>query len=300
MGKKGKGNKAAKTWGALRPEHYTLDTETLHPEIEARAFRSGGYPYDEKMKKKTYLKELRLLQIELLKVQTAARDSGQRVVMVFEGRDAAGKGGTIKRFMEHLNPRHAHVVALSKPTEAELGQWYFQRYVQHFPTAGDMALFDRSWYNRAGVERVMCFCTQAQVEQFYREVPEYEHMMVRDGIKLFKFWLTVGREEQLRRFHRRKTDPLKVWKLSPIDHAAIGNWDAYTSAKIEMFETTHTSYAPWTVIKSNDKMRARLNAMRVALHGLDYAEKDVDAIGKIDPNIVGTGEDELDGGQRRE
>jgi polyphosphate kinase 2 len=294
MAKKKKGGGKDKDWGPLGPEHYTLDTDVLHPEIETRAFHSGDYPYEKKMNTKVYEEELRLLQIELLKVQNGARDSGKRAALVFEGRDAAGKGGTIKRFMEHLNPRHAHVIALSKPTEAELGQWYFQRYVQHLPTAGDMALFDRSWYNRAGVERVMGFCTEEQVAQFYREVPEYEHMLVRDGIKLFKFWLTVGREEQLVRFHARKTDPLKVWKLSPIDFASIGKWDAYTQAKIDMFKQTHTDHAPWTVIKSNDKKRARLNAMRVFLHALDYPKKDVEAIGKIDPNIVGTGEDEIE------
>jgi polyphosphate kinase 2 len=277
----------------LGPEHYTLETDSLHPDIEAMAFASGDYPYDKKMKEKAYLRELHQLQIELLKVQSWARENGERVVMLFEGRDAAGKGGTIKRFMEHLNPRHAHVVALSKPTEAERGQWYFQRYVDHLPTAGDMALFDRSWYNRAGVERVMGFCSEQQVSRFYEEAPEFEHMLVRDGIHLFKFWLTVGREEQLRRFHRRKGDPLKVWKLSPIDFASVGKWDDYTAAKLEMFKETHTAHAPWTVIKSNDKKRARLNCIRVVLNALDYAQKDSGAIGAIDPKIVGTGADEM-------
>ncbi len=288
-----KDDDAAPSMGPLSEAHYTLETDVLHPEILDRAFASGGYPHDKKMKEKRYLKELRRLQIELLKLQYWAREEGERIVCVFEGRDAAGKGGTIKRFMEHLNPRHAHVVALSKPTETERGQWYFQRYVQHMPTAGDISFFDRSWYNRAGVERVMGFCTEEQVEQFYKEAPEFEHMLVRDGIRAFKFWLTVGREEQLRRFHRRKTDPLKVWKLSPIDYASIGKWNGYTGAKEEMFERTHTAHAPWTVIRSNDKKRARLNAIRTVLHALDYAQKDEDAIGEVDGKIVSTGPDDL-------
>ena len=274
-------------------EHYSLEVDQLHPEIERRAFASGGYPYDKKLKNKTYLEQLRLLQIELLKLQDWQRESGARVVMIFEGRDTAGKGGTIKRFMEHLNPRHAHVVALSKPTEAERGQWYFQRYSVHLPTAGDMALFDRSWYNRAGVERVMGFCTPEQTELFYREAPEFENMLVRDGVHFFKFWLTIGREQQLRRLHRRKADPLKQWKLSPIDYKAVGKWDEYTEAKIEMFERTHTEHAPWTVLKANDKKRARLNSIRVVLSAIDYAQMDASAIGEIDRNIVGTGRDEI-------
>ncbi len=287
--------KAKKPDGKLKPiseEHYTLESETLHAEIDERAFASGDYPYSKKMKENDYLDELRLLQIELLKVQYWARENGERIVMLFEGRDAAGKGGTIKRFMEHLNPRHAHVVALSKPTEAERGQWYFQRYINHLPTAGDMTLFDRSWYNRAGVERVMGFCDKEQVTQFFHELPEFEHMIVRDGIRFFKFWLTVGREEQLRRFHKRKSDPLKMWKLSPIDYASIGKWDQYSDAKIEMFKKTHSEHAPWTVIKSNDKKRARLNCIRTVLHSLDYEGKDEEAIGDIDEKIVGTGDDE--------
>ena len=274
-------------------EHYSLEVDQLHPEIESRAFASGNYPYDKKLKEKAYLGQLRLLQIELLKLQDWQRESGARVVMLFEGRDTAGKGGTIKRFMEHLNPRHAHVVALSKPTDAERGQWYFQRYSVHLPTAGDMALFDRSWYNRAGVERVMGFCTPEQTELFYREAPEFEHMLVRDGVHFFKFWLTIGREQQLRRLHRRKADPLKRWKLSPIDYKAVGKWDEYTEAKAEMFERTHTEHAPWTVLKANDKKRARLNSIRVVLSAIDYAQKDVTAIGEIDRKIVGTGRDEI-------
>ncbi len=273
---------------------YSLDVEELDPRILERAFQSGGYPYAKKMKEKKYLKQLVCLQIELLKAQSWAQNNGERLVLLFEGRDAAGKGGTIKRYMEHLNPRHAHVVALSKPSDVERGQWYFQRYVQHLPTEGDMALFDRSWYNRAGVERVMGFCSPDDVQEFYREAPEFEHMLVRSGIKLFKFWLTVGREEQLRRFHRRKSDPLKKWKLSPIDFASVGKWSDYTKAKEDMFRQTHTEHAPWTVIRSNDKKRARLNCMRVFLSSLDYEGKDLDAIGKIDANIVGNGSDDID------
>ena len=272
---------------------YSLDVDALDPRIEERALTSGGFPYDEKMKEKRYLKRLRLLQIELLKVQGWARRNGEKMVLVFEGRDAAGKGGTIKRYMEHLNPRHAHVVALAKPTEAERGQWYFQRYVEHLPTAGDMSLFDRSWYNRAGVERVMGFCTYDEVVDFFKEAPAFEHMLVRSDIKLFKFWLTVGREEQLRRFHRRKSDPLKKWKLSPIDFASVGKWDEYTKARREMFDFTHTEHAPWTVIRSNDKKRARLNCIRVFLSSIDYEGKDESAIGEIDPHIVGSGDDDI-------
>ena len=272
---------------------YSLDQETLDPEILKKAFASGGYPYTSKMATKTYEQELRLLQIELLKLAIWAQEVGERFVLIFEGRDAAGKGGTIKRFMEHLNPRNAHVVALAKPTEAERGQWYFQRYINHFPTAGDMSLFDRSWYNRAGVERVMGFCTPDQVQEFYAEVPDFEHMLVRSKLRLFKFWLTIGQEEQLRRFHSRKTDPLKHWKLSPIDYAAIGKWDDYTKAKDDMFRHTHTEHAPWTVIKANDKKRARLNAMQVVLNAFDYTGKDAKVVGTPDAKIVGTGGDEI-------
>ena len=286
---------ASRARGGKIPErHYSLEVEELDPRILERAFQSGGYPHAKKMKEKKYLKQLVRLQIELLKVQDWAQKNGERFVLVFEGRDAAGKGGTIKRYMEHLNPRHAHVVALSKPSEVERGQWYFQRYVRHLPTEGDMSLFDRSWYNRAGVERVMGFCSPDDVQEFYKEAPEFEHMLVRSGIKVFKFWLTVGREEQLRRFHRRKSDPLKKWKLSPIDFASVGKWGEYTRAKEDMFKHTHTEHAPWTVIRSNDKKRARLNCMRVFLSSLDYDGKDTEAIGDIDTLIVGTGSDDID------
>jgi len=272
---------------------YSLDVEEIDPRIVERAFKSGNYPYNKKLKTKKYERELKLLQIELLKLQNWARETGVRMILVFEGRDAAGKGGTIKRFMEHLNPRHAHVQALSKPTETERGQWYFQRYINHFPTNGDMVLFDRSWYNRPGVERVMGFCEESDVARFFDETPRFEEMLVRSDIHIFKFWLTVGREEQLCRFHGRKNDPLKRWKLSPIDYASLNKWHEYTAARKEMFERTHTDAAPWTIIRSNDKKRARLNAIRVVLSHFDYAGKDHDVVGAVDDKIVHSGLDEF-------
>jgi polyphosphate kinase 2 len=208
-------------------------------------------------------------------------------VILFEGRDAAGKGGTIKRFMEHMNPRGSRVVALEKPSEIERGQWYFQRYVEHLPTAGEIVLFDRSWYNRAGVERVMGFCNQEEYVEFMRQTPEFERNLVRSGVHLVKFWFSVSREEQRRRFKERKSHPLKQWKLSPIDMASLDKWDEYTKAKEAMFYYTDTTEAPWTAIKSNCKKRARLNAMRYVLHRLDYTDKDLERIGPLDPLIVG-------------
>ena len=267
---------------------FSIDDPVLPEPIEEAAFRSGGYPYARKMRRKDYQRQLRQLQIEMVKLQYWVRQQGERLVILFEGRDAAGKGGTIKRFTEFLNPRHAHVVALSKPTRQERGQWYFQRYVAHLPTAGDITCFDRSWYNRAGVERVMGFCTPEQVAQFFREVPDFEALLVRDGIRLFKFWLTVGREMQLKRLHARRHDPLRQWKLSAIDLATIGKWDAYTLARDEMFAATHTEHAPWTVIRANDKRRARLAAMRLVLTAIDYGNKDPDAIGPLDEQIAGS------------
>jgi polyphosphate kinase 2 len=225
--------------------------------------------------------------VELLKLQAWVKETGQRVVILFEGRDAAGKGGTIKRFMEHLNPRGARVVALEKPSEIERGQWYFQRYVQHLPTAGEIVLLDRSWYNRAGVERVMGFCSDAEYQEFMRQAPEFERMMVRNGTHLIKFWFSVSREEQRRRFKERKVHPLKQWKLSPIDLASLDKWDSYTKAKEAMFFYTDTADAPWTVIKSDCKKRARLNALRYILHRLPYKNKDTERIGPLDPLIVG-------------
>lgn len=283
--------KTGSTGQASNPAAFDLENPELPEAIDEAAFASGGYPFDKRMPRKAYEGELRLLQIELLKLQRWVRDEGKRIVIVFEGRDAAGKGGTIKRFMQHLNPRHARTVALSKPTETERGQWYFQRYIAHLPTAGDMVLFDRSWYNRAGVEPVMGFCTPGQVKQFLAEAPEFEASLVRDGIALFKFWLTVGHAMQLKRFHARRHDPLKSWKLSPIDLASLSKWDDYTSARAEMFDRTHTKPAPWTVIRSNDKRRARLNAIRHVLASFDYAGKDVKLAIKPDPKIVGSTED---------
>ncbi|MFH6972965.1 polyphosphate kinase 2 [Neisseria sp. 23W00296] len=245
-----------------------------------------SYPYRLRMSRRVYEKEKAKLQIELLKVQSWVKESGQRIVSLFEGRDAAGKGGTIKRFMEHLNPRGARVVALEKPTETERGQWYFQRYIQNLPTAGEMVFFDRSWYNRAGVERVMGFCTPQEYLLFMRQAPEVERMLVNSGLHLFKFWFSVSREEQLRRFISRRDDPLKHWKLSPVDIQSLDRWDDYTEAKNAMFFHTHTGDAPWTIIRSDDKKRARLNCIRYFLHQLGYPGKDEKAIGRIDPLIV--------------
>ncbi len=250
-------------------------------------WRTAVYPYKNLMARKSYEKQKYRLQVELLKLQAWAKESGQRVVILFEGRDAAGKGGTIKRFMEHLNPRGSRVVALEKPTETERGQWYFQRYIQHLPTAGEIVLFDRSWYNRAGVERVMGFCTQDEYVEFMRQAPEFERQLVRSGTHLIKFWFSVSRDEQQRRFAERQRHPLKQWKLSPIDLASLDKWDDYTEAKEAMFLHTDTSDAPWVVIKSDCKKRARLNALRYVLHCLPYTDKDVDRIGALDPLLVG-------------
>lgn len=250
-------------------------------------WRTGGYPYKNLMCRKNYEKQKYRLQVELLKLQAWVKETGQRVVILFEGRDAAGKGGTIKRFMEHLNPRGARVVALEKPSEVERGQWYFQRYIQHLPTAGEIVLFDRSWYNRAGVERVMGFCTPDEYAEFMRQCPEFERNLVRSGIHLIKFWFSVSRGEQRRRFKERENHPLKQWKLSPIDVASLDKWDDYTKAKEAMFFYTDTADSPWTVVKSDCKKRARLNAMRYVLHKLPYTNKDLDRIGPLDPLLVG-------------
>ena len=271
-------------------EAFDLSNGDLDPLIEKGALTSGGYPYSKKMKRKQYEKQLVDLQIEFLKLQSSFQKSGARLVVVFEGRDTAGKGGTISRFRQHLNPRHAHVVALSKPTEAEQGQWYYQRYIAHLPTAGDIAFFDRSWYNRAGVEPVMGFCSPAQHKLFLKETPHFEERLVNDGIHLGKIWLTIGREMQLYRLHRRQHDPLKHWKISPIDLKAIDKWDAYTNAKEEMFRATHQPKSPWTVILSNDKRRARLSALRLVLNQIDYEDKDEAIATPPDPNITGQGE----------
>lgn len=246
-----------------------------------------GYPYDERMTREEYERAKRSLQIELLKLQSWIKDTGQKVVLVFEGRDAAGKGGTIKRFTEHLNPRGARVVALEKPTEREGNQWYFQRYVQHLPTAGEIVFFDRSWYNRAGVERVMGFCSRAEYLEFMRQAPEYERMLVRSDIHLIKFWFSVSRAEQRTRFVTRQVDPVRRWKLSPMDLASLDKWDDYTDAKESMFFHTDTADAPWTVLKSNDKKRARIAALRHVLTTLDYTDKDKDLVSEPDPLILG-------------
>lgn len=274
----------------LRDEKRKLDAEKVdEPDnvLVENWQEEGVYPYRYLMSRRNYEFQKYNLQVELLKLQQWVQETGSRIVILFEGRDAAGKGGTIKRFMEHLNPRFARVVALQKPTEVESGQWYFQRYVQHLPTKGEMVLFDRSWYNRAGVERVMGFCSDAQYNEFMRQAPEFERNLVRSGIVLIKFWFSVSREEQRRRFRERKNHPLKQWKLSPIDMASLDKWDDYTKAKEAMFFHTDTSDAPWTVVKSNCKKRARLNAMRYVLHKFNYKNKDLKSIGKIDPLIVG-------------
>jgi polyphosphate kinase 2 len=253
----------------------------------APGWREGGYPYKNLMSRRAYEKQKYRLQVELLKLQAWVKETGQRVVILFEGRDAAGKGGTIKRFMENLNPRGARVVALEKPSEIERGQWYFQRYIEHLPTSGEIVLFDRSWYNRAGVERVMGFCTDAEYDEFMRQTPEFERHLVRSGVHVFKFWFSVSRAEQRRRFKERKAHPLKQWKLSPVDLASLDKWDAYTLAKEAMFLHTDTSDTPWTVIKSDCKKRARLNAIRYLLHRLPYTKKDAQAIGSVDTLLVG-------------
>lgn len=246
-----------------------------------------NYPYDERMSRHQYELEKRLLQMELLKLQNWSKRTGARHVILFEGRDAAGKGGTIKRFMEHLNPRGARVVALEKPTERERTQWYFQRYVPHLPAAGEMVFFDRSWYNRAGVERVMGFCSDEQHSEFIHQAPLFEQMLVNDGISLTKLWFSVSSAEQRTRFAIRQVDPVRQWKLSPMDLASLDKWDAYTRAKEEMFSLTDTDHAPWIVVKSNDKKRARVSAMRHVLGKFDYDDKDVDVVGQADPLILG-------------
>ncbi|NGN97830.1 polyphosphate kinase 2 [Grimontia sp. S25] len=246
----------------------------------------GKYPYSKKMNVVEYEKNKHELQIELLKMQGWVKDTNQRIVIVFEGRDAAGKGGTIKRFMEHLNPRGAHVIALEKPNARERNQWYFQRYIKHLPTKGEIILFDRSWYNRAGVEKVMGFCDDNEYLEFLRQAPELERMLTNSGIKLFKYWFSVSQEEQFHRFKSRKNDPLKQWKLSPVDLASLSKWDDYSKAKDTMMFHTHTKDAPWTVVLSDDKKRGRLNCMRHFLSQLDYPGKDMDVVNRLDSQIV--------------
>jgi len=267
----------------------TPDAADAKPSLDsiAHVFESGEFPYQTKLSRGDYERQKAELQAELLKVQLWAQETGEKFVLLFEGRDAAGKGGTIKRYMEHLNPRSARVVALNKPTWEEKGQWFFQRYLSELPTIGEMVFFDRSWYNRAGVERVMGFCSPSEYLEFMRQTPQVEQMLVRSGIRLYKYWFSVTREEQRARFKSRETDPLKRWKLSPIDVASLDKWDDYTEAKEAMFFYTDTADAPWTIIKSNDKKRARLECMRHFLASLDYPGKDHDIARSPDPLIVG-------------
>ncbi|MGF0537452.1 polyphosphate kinase 2 [Agrobacterium sp. ES01] len=275
----------------LDGEHrvFDIDDPKLPKWIDDVALASDDYPYDKKMKKDDYEKELEALQCELVKVQMWQQATGARVMAIFEGRDAAGKGGTINATRSYMNPRYARIVALPKPTETESTQWYFQRYIAHFPSAGEFVMFDRSWYNRAGVEPVMGFCTDEQYERFLQEAPAFEKMIVHEGIHLFKFWLNIGREMQIERFHDRRHDPLRVWKLSPMDIASLTKWDDYTEKRDRMFKETHTDHAPWTVVKSNDKRRARLNVIRHILKNLDYDGKDNKVIGDYDDKVISRG-----------
>ncbi len=276
--------------GAISQYHQTDAPAAIREQLRNAGkddILSPSYPYREEIKRKTYEAEIAALQIELVKMQSWARETGARIAIVFEGRDAAGKGGTIKRFRENLNPRGARVVALSKPTEVEQTQWYFQRYIDHLPSAGQIAFFDRSWYNRGVVEKVFDFCTDDQREHFFSQVGAFENMLVDDGIHLVKFWLNVGRGEQLRRFLKREGDPLKQWKLSWIDVEGLKRWDSYTSAIQETLNRSHSATAPWTIIRSDDKKRARLAAIRHVLAGLDYSHKDAQALGAQDTSICG-------------
>ncbi|MBF9042043.1 polyphosphate kinase 2 [Rhodobacterales bacterium HKCCE4037] len=276
--------------GAISAYFNDLAPDWVRDQIEAakkNRVLDPSYPYEERMDKDDYEDQLEALQIELVKMLSWVRSSGARIAVVFEGRDAAGKGGSIKRIRENLNPRAAGVVALSKPTEREATQWYFQRYVEHLPAAGEIRLFDRSWYNRGVVEKVFGFCTDAQRETFFAQLPGFESTLVQDGIHLTKIWLNVGRAEQLRRFLDREGDPLKQWKLSWIDVEGLQRWDAYSDAISETLERSHTTAAPWTVIRSDDKRRARLAVIRTVLQGLDYDQKDESVTGAPDPNITG-------------
>ncbi len=271
--------------------HYEQDAPDDVRELVASAENgriiNPSYPYRERWQRGAYEDALAALQIELVRMQAWARETGQRIAIVFEGRDAAGKGGTIKRFRENLNPRGAKVVALSKPTEVEAAQWYFQRYIAHLPAKGEITIFDRSWYNRGVVEHVFGFCTPEQRERWFAQVPEFEDMLVKEGITLIKIWLNVGRTTQLKRFLDREKDPLKQWKLSWIDVEGLSKWDAYTQAIGETLERTHSGFAPWTIVRSDDKRRARVQVIRAVLGQLDYARKDLTALDPLDPQIVG-------------
>jgi polyphosphate kinase len=264
---------------------FNIDDPVLPKAIKQRAMTSGGYPYEYKLEKQLYHDQMYELQKQLVTLQAHLATSGERVMIVFEGRDAAGKGGTIKTYLENLNPRYNVIAALPKPNSRESTQWYFQRYVDWFPAGGETVLFDRSWYNRAGVEPVMGFSTPQQTEQFLEEAPAFEKRITNDGIHFFKFWLSIGREMQLKRFHARRHDPLKLWKLSPIDLDALARWDDYTAARDVMLKRTDCPHAPWTVIRANDKRRGRIAMIQTVLERLDYAGKDPAAIGEVDPNI---------------
>lgn len=272
---------------------FNIDDPILPEWIDDAALGSGGYPYKKKLDEDEYEKELEKLQIELVKVQFWLQATGKRVMALFEGRDAAGKGGTIHATLSYMNPRSARVVALTKPTETEQTQWYFQRYIKHFPSGGEFVLFDRSWYNRAGVEPVMGFCTPEQYEQFLTQVPDFEKLIVKEGIHFFKFWLNIGREMQLKRFHDRRHDPLRCWKLSSMDIAALAKWGDYTDKRNRMLKETHTKSAPWTVVRANDKRRARLNVIRHILNALDYDGKDRKLVEDLDDRIIGNAPDFL-------
>ncbi len=272
-----------------KTRYFDIDDPVLPDWIADNALSSGGYPYPHRMPQDEYKDALEKLQIELVKMQYWLQDTRNRVISIFEGRDAAGKGGTIFTLREYMNPRTARDVALPKPTETEAGQWYFQRYVAHFPTFAEFVTFDRSWYNRAGVERVMGFCTPKQLETFMIEVLDLEKMIVTDGIYFFKFWLDIGQEMQLKRFHERRHSPLRNWKFSPMDVAGITRWNEYTEACKDMIKKTHTDYAPWTIIRSNDKRRARLAAIRRVLLTIPYTDRDLAVIGAEDPLIIGKG-----------
>ncbi|TIP22322.1 MAG: polyphosphate kinase 2, partial [Mesorhizobium sp.] len=272
-----------------KEREFGIDNPVLPDWIEDNKLTAGGYPYDKKMKGEEYDEELERLQIELVKAQAWLQATGKRVLALFEGRDAAGKGGTIFVLRQYMNPRTARNVALTKPTPTEHGQWYYQRYVDHFPTSGEFVTFDRSWYNRAGVEPVMGFCTPEQHATFLDETPHFERMICNEGIHLFKFWLNIGHETQLERFHDRRWSPLKNWKFSPIDIAGISKWDDYTKARDLMFERTHKEFAPWIIVRANDKRRARLAVIQRILLSLPYDGRDLDAVGKPDKKIIGEG-----------
>lgn len=272
--------------GPLHNVRLLTEGETINPKLIRRYFANNEYPYAERLEVRCYYRQKRELQVELVKLQNWVREKRKRLIIIFEGRDAAGKGSTIKRFTEHLNPRAARVVALAKPTDAEQGQWYFQRYVDHLPTFGEIVFFDRSWYNRAGVERVMGFCTDEEYQEFVRQAPLFEQMLVRSGIHITKFYLSVSREEQARRFEERRENPLKQWKLSPIDQEAQNRWDDYTEAKDDTFRKTDIPEAPWVIVKSEDKMRARLEAMRYVLQQFEYEDRDPAVATPPDPLVL--------------